>query len=140
MILYLDTSSFLKLFIVEEHSEAVREHVASADGLHTSIVSWPEAKGVIARAVRGNRILAESYAASESKLLEFWNKVDVVDVTTDLIAEAGDLAARFYLRGLDAIHLASAVTLQRYLNEPVAFSAFDDRLLDAAEACGLVRG
>jgi hypothetical protein len=38
------------------------------------------------------------------------------------------------LHRIDAIHLASALTLGRELGEPMTFIAADARLLDAAEA------
>jgi hypothetical protein len=61
----------------------------------------------------------------------------VIALTETLARTAGDLAARYFLRGLDAIHLASAVTLRDELDESVSFSASDGRLNEAAADCGL---
>ena len=41
---------------------------------------------------------------------------------------AGDLAEKHGLRGFDAIHLTSAVTLREKLVSPVIFSCYDVRL------------
>jgi len=46
---------------------------------------------------------------------------------------AGDLAEKHGLRGFDAIHLASAVTLREKLASPVTFSCYDIRLQNASQ-------
>jgi len=61
-----------------------------------------------------------------------WTAVSVVDVSDSLVRLAGDLAERHGLRGFDAIHLASALVVQREGGQPVSFSARDDRLMEAA--------
>jgi uncharacterized protein len=60
------------------------------------------------------------------------------DFDFDLAHSAGDLAEKHLLRGFDAVHLASAVILREELTEPIRFLAFDDRLMTAAAAEGLV--
>jgi len=47
---------------------------------------------------------------------------------------ARDLIQRHPLRGFDAVHLASALSLKNALGEEVTFSAADGRLLRAAGA------
>lgn len=137
MNLYLDTSSLLKLFIREHSSEGVRDIVARAARRSTSRISTPEARGGLARAARGLRLTPDELHIAETELRSLFEGMQVVDVTAALLEDAGDLAVGYYLRGLDAIHLASAVTLQNALGEPITFSAFDDRLNQAAADCGL---
>lgn len=43
MILYLDTSSLVKLYIAEAHSELVQDWVGEAEAVATSRVAYPEA-------------------------------------------------------------------------------------------------
>ena len=52
MILYLDTSSWLKLFLDDPGGDGVRARADEADVLVTSKVGLPEAAGVLARRVR----------------------------------------------------------------------------------------
>jgi hypothetical protein len=47
---------------------------------------------------------------------------------------ARDLIQRRPLRGFDAVHLASALSLKIALGEEITFAAADGRLLKAAEA------
>jgi len=51
-----------------------------------------------------------------------------------VLALAKVLLERYPLRALDAIHLASAISLQKGIQEPLQFAAADSRLLDAASA------
>jgi uncharacterized protein len=52
----------------------------------------------------------------------------------DVLLIARDLIQRHPLRGFDAVHLASAVSLKSALGEEITFAAGDERLLRAAEA------
>jgi predicted nucleic acid-binding protein len=135
--LYLDTSSLLKLYLLEigtPETQALRDR---ADSVATSLVAYPEARSGLARALRSGRITSADY---QTVLLAFeadWPMYLVQDVTNSLVRLAGDLTEKHLLRGYDAVHLASAVTLQRELSEPVTFSAWDERLMAAAAAEGL---
>lgn len=48
-------------------------------------------------------------------------------------AKVADLAEKHALRGFDAIHLASAVTLREELSSPVTFSCSDNKLKKASQ-------
>ena len=58
------------------------------------------------------------------------------DVDDSVVTEAGRLAEQHALTALDALHLASALSL-REPGEDVAFVTFDRRLREAALAEGL---
>jgi predicted nucleic acid-binding protein len=88
--------------------------------------------------MRGLRLAVERYPEADAEFQDLIDRLRLVDVSEHLAGVAGDLAARYFLRGLDAIHLASALTLQEGLGEAVSFSSFDGRLNEAAADCGLV--
>jgi predicted nucleic acid-binding protein len=48
------------------------------------------------------------------------------------VKRAGDLAEKHALRGLDAIHLASALLLDEELSSAVLFASSDQRLQEAS--------
>lgn len=48
MILYLDTSSLVKLYLVEPGSENVRRLVEQSELVSTSVLIWPSATGFAA--------------------------------------------------------------------------------------------
>lgn len=62
MILYLDTSSLVKLYIQEEESPQVRQLVDAADVIATSVVAFPEARSAFARLARESKITSEQLA------------------------------------------------------------------------------
>ena len=49
MILYLDTSALVKLYVRERGSAQVRAHVNNADVIATSVVAYAEARAAFAR-------------------------------------------------------------------------------------------
>jgi len=52
MILYLDTSSIVKLYVEEDHSRSVREWLEDADVVATCRVAFPEAFSAMNRRFR----------------------------------------------------------------------------------------
>lgn len=134
MILYLDTSSLLKLYLDEDHSELVHTWVNGAEVLCTSRVAYPEAMAAVARRWRQGDFEAESFDAIREALAEDWPGFSAVDLNE---AAAAELAVRLDLRGFDAVHLAAAIEVVTASDAPTFFSSFDRRLNRAARAEGL---
>jgi len=139
VILYLDTSSLLKLFINEPGSDDVAKWVAETEVLVTSRVAYAEARAALARAHRTARLSVRSYRSVLRSFEDAWGSLALVEASEPLVRLAGDLAERHALRGFDAIHLASAILLQRETGQPVGFSAWDERLMAAAGVEGMTR-
>lgn len=136
-ITYLDTSSLIKAYLEEDRSGEVVQLLKTSPFVASSLVTYAELRAGLAAALRGSRLSEAEHLERLREFEEDWEDVDKRQVTEPLVRLAGDLAEEHGLRGFDAIHLASAVALRRELDEPVTFSAFDDRLNDAAVACGL---
>jgi len=62
-----------------------------------------------------------------------WNKHFILNVSSDIIKAAGDLAEKHGLRGFDALHLASALSLKEKSATSVVFFSADTTLAEAAE-------
>jgi uncharacterized protein len=137
MFLYLDTSSLVKLYVVEEGSEQVALLVESAAYCATSIVAYAEARAAFARRSREQAFTLEEYQRIKLSLESDWGRYIVLNLDFTLVAQAGELAERHALRGFDSIHLASAISLRDQVASPVVFSAWDARLLSAAKTEGL---
>ena len=56
-----------------------------------------------------------------------------MELQEHILLLARDLIQRHPLRGFDAVHLASAVSLRSALGEEITFAAADERLLRAAK-------
>ena len=66
-----------------------------------------------------------------------FSALHVIELSSTVIAQARVLLIRYPLRAGDAVQLASALFLQRELEEAVSFAAFDERLNAAAAGEGL---
>lgn len=132
MIVYLDTSSLVKLYVEEGESSKVKALVDSVELTATSIVAYAEARAAFSRRFREKAFTSKEYNRINKYFNKDWNSYLILNVTEDTVRMAGDLAEKHALRGFDSIHLASAVILQRELSLPVKFSCFDENLQKAS--------
>jgi predicted nucleic acid-binding protein len=134
VILYLDTSSLVKLYVEEEGSDDVQALVDDATLIATSHVAYPEARAALARRRRERALSPRSFTAAKRAFETDWIRYVAIEVQGSLCREAGDLAERYRLRGFDSVHLASFAEMLRGLQgrADVRFSSFDDRLNQAA--------
>lgn len=140
MFMYLDTSSLVKLYVEEEGSEQVATLVDRASFCATSIIAYAEARAAFARRFREQAFSPQDYQHIKFSLERDWSRYIVLAMDHNLVTLAGDCAEKHALRGFDSIHLAAAMTLRDQVLRPVAFSAWDARLLSAAKAEGLDGG
>jgi len=136
VILYLDSSALLKLFVSEPGSEAVNNAVAGAGAVATHLIAYAEMRATFAKAERMRRVDA---AGLKQILAEFelrWARMDVLAATEPLVRRAGDLAHRHGLRGYDSVHLAAVLALRDAAGgqAEVRFGVFDVQLRQAAFA------
>ncbi len=132
MIAYVDTSALVKLYVSEVGSPEVREQLDRADSLATSLATYVEVRAGIARRAREGDISLEARNELLSTLEADWAHYAVVGVSDPLCRLAAELCDRHPLRGVDALHLASALTVKVQSGQPVLFLCFDERLRSAA--------
>ncbi len=137
MILYLDTSAFVKQYFREIGSDAVTEAIAKAGWVGSSAICRVEMEAAFAKYVRMRLVSRASAQRRAREFREDWKGVFVIDLTQEIVELASELVWEHNLRGYDAVHLASALTWQRLMREPITFAAFDRRLLNAAKLAGL---
>lgn len=138
MIVYLDTSAFVKLILQEEGAVDVRSWFDEAGPAVSSVITYPEACSALGRRARASGRVSPHLEAWIAELEARWRRLVSVRVDPQ---PAGELALRHDLRGMDAVQLAAAVNvrerLRRYADDAeVVFAAFDRRLLEAAEREG----
>lgn len=136
MILYLETSDLVKLYVREKDSEKVRERVRAAEVVATSVLAYAEARAAFARKLREKGITEEAHKAIKGTLDRDWPSYFVMNVSAGTARAAGDLAEKHGLRGFDALHLASAVEIRAAGASGLRFSTADARLRTAARAEG----
>jgi predicted nucleic acid-binding protein len=121
--IYLDSSAFAKLVMVEPESAALSSHLRS----WTVRVSAALLRTEVLRAAM--RTSQDHVARARQQL----RHVALIEIDRDLLDRAGTLAPP-EVRSLDAIHLAAALSLGDDLAEIVTY---DDRMIVAAKAHGL---
>jgi predicted nucleic acid-binding protein len=137
MILYLDTSALVKLFIQEVGTHAVQAAATTAASLATSSVAYAEAWAALARRQREGTLAPADLRRVLAELDNQWQSYSVVEAAMGIARAAGPLAERHALRAFDAIHLASALTLHAQAPGLVTFCCADVRLNAAATAEGI---
>ena len=124
-----------------DRHEIVRGLVAVAAATATSGVTYAEVHAGLARARRtpagSPRLNDSSYRAVVTDFDADWTAYVSLTPSTQLERRAGTLAATHFLKGYDAIQLASALELQRSVTDEVLFSTWDRALARAATAEGL---
>ena len=124
-MIYLDSSALLKLLHEETESETLADWLAAH--AETPIVSSELAKLEVIRACR--RINPATLPEATALLAG----LDLIPISGSAIDDAAN-AEGTTLRSLDAIHLASALSIEAELS---AFVAYDHRLAEAASSAGL---
>lgn len=132
LIAYVDTSALLKVFVEEDGSAIVREHLARASRLATSALTYVEAHTALARRRHARDLTPVAHDAAVRAFNDGWERYYRLDVSEAVLGEAARLGARHGLRAYDAVHLASAVVLRARLGVEMTLSSWDDELDRAA--------
>lgn len=133
MIVFLDTSALVKLYVQEEGSAFIRGYVESCTAVLVSAVAYPESRAALARVRRAGSLNPSDYELAKQRLESDWSQMAVLPAVTSTLRMAGDLAERHKLRGFDAVHLASAIVARESQRRtPISFATWDGQLLDAA--------
>lgn len=135
---YLDTSALIKRFVEEKGSSRVQSMVESGEAVATAKIAYAEVFSGLTRKMREGNLAKVQYDLACRQFETDWPAYIRVELNDDLLFLARDLIRRHGLRGFDAVHLASALTLKSALDEAVTFAAADRRLLRAAATEGLI--
>lgn len=138
MILYLDTSAFIKLYVNEPGADVIRAAVTGADQVHAHWIAYPEMRSALARLHRMGRQGVETFEQCKREFENDWERVSAIMPDERMLRRAGDLAERFGLRGYDSVHLAAAESLRVEQGADfLRFASFDRLLNQSAEILGL---
>ena len=121
----LDSSALVKLVLDEPESAGLESWLTSRAPL--SVTASDLVRVELIRAV------ARAAPAGVPRARTLLTGVDLVPITRDLLETAADLGPPS-LRSLDALHLATALSLGSALD---AFVVYDERLAQAAADAGL---
>ena len=133
-IVYFDSSAFVKLLVEEDGTDLVAQMWDGCDAALSSRLAYPEVRAALAAAHRNHTLDANGLEAALQIWEEFWSATRPVELRPDVERHAGELAQLHSLRGADAVHLASALTVPKM---ELIVAVWDKRLHAGAHAEGL---
>lgn len=138
VIAYLDTSAFLKLYIAEPESDAVRALLAGSSTLCTHLITYAEMRAALAKAVRMRRLAPDLLHHLVADLEQDWETLRIVIPDEPMVRRAGILAERYNLRGYDSVHLAAAEAVFGMAGRKnFRIAVYDGQLVRAAASLGM---
>jgi len=145
MVYYFDSSTAVKRYAREKGSRWVKDLVEPGAGnvIHLGQIGVVEIAAALSKKVRTRELTQENYeAALQLFLADVQNEEYITASLSDPIVQLSvDLTKRHPLRGYDAVHLATAISLNTALKEaelPTIIFVSGDRILcEAARAEGL---
>ncbi|MBS4098133.1 MAG: type II toxin-antitoxin system VapC family toxin [Sulfuricella sp.] len=112
MRVFFDTSAFVKRYISETGTGAVLEWCDRATEIGLSGIALPEIVSAFCRLHREAKITATQYRQPKSLLLADIEDAAICDLTPVVLGHTVASLETNVLRGMDAIHIGSAVALQ----------------------------
>ncbi len=132
-VVFLDTSSLVKLYVLEEDSHVLVAHAANARELVVSAIAEFEFLSAIGRRSKDGELTAKQYEQLRSAFYSDWSETFVQQPLSDtVLAEARLLLSTYRLRTLDAFQLASAITYSTFNTEKPIFLTADLALREVA--------
>lgn len=139
---YLDASAWVKRYYQETGTTWVQDLFAHNNrAIACASLGLIEVMATLARKVKAQEINPSMLEQKAQELEEDWNHFIQVQLTTEAVDIAKGLAKERALRGADAVHLASALLLQKHLAEEddqLFFVTSDQELMEANQRSGLV--
>lgn len=132
MRVFFDSSAFVKRYVTEGGTEAVLAWCDRASELGLSAIALPEIVSAFCRLRREQKISDLQYRQLKSLLLADIEDAAICDLTPEVLARAISSLEHNVLRGMDAIHIGSALALKADV-----FVSADQRQRDAAIRAGL---
>lgn len=138
MILYLDTSAYVRAYVREAGHDLIWNAAQSASEIATHLIAYAEMRAALARMKRMGRLIEAEIGSIKERFEQDWRITLKIAPTEAMIRRAGDLAERFGLRGYDSVHLAAAESLRVGQSaDLLRFASFDRLLNQSAEVLGL---
>jgi uncharacterized protein len=132
MRVFFDSSAFVKRYVREEGTDVVLSWCDQATELCLSGIALPEIVSAFCRLLREDLVSPVQYRHLKTMLMADISDAAICDLTPEVIRHSMISLEKNVLRGMDAIHLGSALALNVDL-----FVSADARQCDAATQAGL---
>ena len=132
MLAFFDSSAFAKRYVQETGSDDVLSWCEQASEIGLSGIALPEIISAFCRLLREKRISRKQYNSLKISLLEDIRDIAICDLSPAVIRHSILALEKSTLRGMDAIHIGSALALSAEI-----FVSADQRQCKAAKLAGL---
>ena len=132
MRVFFDSSAFVKRYVREEGTDVVLSWCDQATELCLSGIALPEIVSAFCRLLREDLVSPVQYRHLKTMLMADISDAAICDLTPEVIRQSIISLEKNALRGMDAIHLGSALALKVDL-----FVSADAGQCDAATQAGL---
>lgn len=132
MRVFFDSSAFVKRYVRESGTDSVLAWCDAATELCLSGIAVPEIISALCRLQRDKRITLLQYRHLKALLMSDITDMAICDLTPEVIRNTVVCLESNVLRGMDAIHVGSALALHVDL-----FISADTRQCAAATVAGL---
>jgi uncharacterized protein len=133
-LVYFDSSALVKLMVEEPGSDLAGDLWDGCDAPVASRLAYPEVCAALAAAARNHTLTVNEAESAARSWEEFWAATRPVELTAAVQRHAGELARTCALRGVDAVHLASALAVD---DPELVVAVWDRRLHTGVGTSGL---
>jgi uncharacterized protein len=144
-IYFLDSSAIVKRYVPEKGTTWIQDlsDRQTRNQLFVAGIAWVKVLSALARRRREGSFSESQIEQIHLVIKSHWNnQYRILELDQTLIQQAGELVNEHPLRAYDAVQLASALRLQISLRQAqlpgLVFLSADDRLLEVAQAVGLL--
>lgn len=121
MILFLDAQAFIKLYVAEAGSGALRRAVRNATAVYAIDPTYVEVCAAFARAGQSGLLRTKHADAARVDFDRDWQSVSVVSPDAAMLRRAADVAGTEGLSTSAGLNLAAAEAIKRQLGASVAY-------------------
>ena len=137
MIVYFDTSAIVKRYIKETGSREVNALLNDENTIPGSvIITQVEMAAALQKSIYVTNASAKILPVIWQDFMNDWKLFTRIQISTDMIEKASQIALTHKLRGYDSLHLAAALLWQESLKESITLATFDRDLWFAGQKAG----
>lgn len=134
--IYIDTSTYLKLFQKENGSAEARKLVKENKLLSSAILT-SESFSTFSRRRQGKEIDEKIFDRLVNRVKKDMPYIEMIRVTDDVLKKTEEVALRSTALALDAIHIASALSFRELTGIDLTFVTSDKKQKEVAKSEGL---
>lgn len=140
ILYYLDASAWVKRYYLEDGTIWVQTLFSHNQIMTCATLGMIEVMATLSRKRKAREITISQFKQKALELEDDWERFIKIQMTYEVVHVAKELTKKLALRGSDAVHLSSALLLQKRFTEKddqLLMVACDHELIEAAKSSGL---